>query len=603
MSKIKNEPTSINKTIAGFLTCIFALILLCIYSQVTGAKVNPVADTISFDVQCASGRMGKGKCPDGQEPPAAALVSGWDDVTTALNATGAGSRIDIGGGSNTYNDLSGLDPGTLTPGSVVNIYHRAQPYSTKFVFTQDGTEANPIIINGVTDANGNRPEINCASATTQNMQDGHANWVAPYGCWTFTYSRDGGTYIDPTEHYEIRNLEMYGAHPDNTSDGEVSYVDGASAIRFNEANHIKLIGNIFRDNGNGIYVHSGNRANSDFQLQGNKFIGNGVVGSYTEHNLYFQVVGSTPFSNIVEGNYFAPLVTGALGTSSMKHRGTDLIFRYNTIICEERCLDLVELQDTLPDHVYTNFTAQEILDRYRTSYIYGNQFWANDAADHTSGYLIHVGMDTGTNQGQTFGTNAGNAAGEVMARGYQSPVYFYHNSIYVDSTTSFYKSIFDCDAVSAGTSDYTVEIVAANNVIYATDSSAPYDTNLSHLRHTGQLTYQAKNYVYMPNMANSVLYEGRDDGAGDDPQITIIGGSGSTLTQATTGLDPLFTNVSSGDLDAIDLAPQTGSSVIGNAATLPSPMSNYPVTAQPIIPSQGGGVQSRSATTNLGAYE
>lgn len=585
------------------LLSIIAALAICIAASQVVAKVNPVADAIVFDTVCANGRMANGKCPAGQEPAPSALVDGWTNVTTALNPTGSGNRIDIGGGNNDFNDLSGVDPGSLTAGTVINIYHRAQPYNTKFVFHVDGTEANPIIINGVTDASGNRPLINCEGATTQNMQDGHAQWVAPYGCWTFTYSRDGGGYIDPTEWYEIRNLEMYGAHPDNTSDGAVSYVDGAAPIRFNEANHIKLIGNIFRDSGNGIYVHSGNRANSDFQLQGNKFIGNGVVGSYTEHNLYFQVVGTTPFSNIVEGNYFAPLVTGSVGMSSMKHRGTDLIFRYNTIICEERCLDLAELQDSLPDYVFTNFTTQEILDRYRTSYIYGNQFWANDAADHTSGYLIHVGMDTGTDSGQVFGTNAGSAAGEVMARGYQSPVYFYHNSIYVDSTTSFYKSLFDGDAVSSGTSDYTVEIVAANNMIYATDSSAPFDTNLSHMRHTGQLTYQAKNYVYMPNMANSTMYEGRDNAASDDPDITIIGASSPTLTQATTALDPLFTNVSSSDLDSINLAPQVGSSAIGSAGTLPSPMSNYPASAQLIIPSLGGGVQTRSAATNLGAFE
>lgn len=542
-------------------------------------------------------------CLPGNIPPTGD-ITGWTNVTYALNATGSGTRIDVGGGNNDHVTLDTLDPTVLTAGSVVNIFYNVTAYNTKYVFHKSGTETNPIVINGVTDPTGKRPKIDFNGATTQNVEDSNLTWVAPYGGWTLTYSRKTGSFSDVVEWMEFRNLEMYGANAGNTSDGATSFVSGAAPIRFNEADHIKLIGNIFHDNGNGIFVHSA-RANSDYQIVGNKFMSNGVVGSFKEHNLYFQAVSDRVFSNVVEGNFFGPLITGALGMASMKHRGTDLIFRYNVIICEERALDLVELQDGLADFVYLNFTAQEILDRYRTSYIYGNQFWLDDARDYTAAYLIHVGMDTGTahpTDDQLFSSSGGAAEGNVMARGYQSPVYFYNNSIFANSTTGFYKAFFDGDAVSAGVSRHTVEFVAANNIWHFADSTSPFNTNVSHLRHTGQVTYQAANHVYLEETANSTLNESRDGGA-TDTDVTIIGGTGSTLTQATTGLDPLFTDVTNADLEQLSLKLQVGSAAIGQGVTLPAPMSNYPVEGQPVLASEGGGVAQRITTNNLGAYE
>jgi hypothetical protein len=348
-------------------------------------------------------------------------------------------------------------------------------------------------------------------------------------------------------------------------------------------------------------------ANGDFQIQSNKFIGNGVVGSYLEHNIYFQAVSDRPFSNVVEGNYFGPLRAGAIGNSSMKHRGTDLVFRYNVVNCQQRCLDLVELQDALPDYVYTNFTAQEILDRYRTSYVYGNQFWVDSSRGYSAAYGIHVGMDTGTanSDEQLFSYKEGAAENNVMSRGYQSPVYFYNNSFYANNPSGYFQSIFDGDAGSSGAGDYTAEIVAANNVIHFADTSAPNQVYASHLRSAGQLTYQVANLAYISGSAYTTLNEGRDDLDSDDPHITIIGATGSTFTQGKTGLDPLFADISNVDVESISLKLQLGSAAIGRGVALPlsSPMSNFPVLLQPVLAVDGGGAVTRSSLNNLGAYE
>jgi hypothetical protein len=422
-----------------------------------------------------------------------------------------------------------------------------------------------------------------------------------------TYSRDGGVYQDPVEWMEFRNLEMYGAVGGATYDnGAGVYVGGTSNIRLNESRFIKFKGNIFRNSDNGIFTSSV-FPNADIWIQGNKFIDNGTPGSYLHHNLYFQAVASRPFNNIVEGNYFGKLIDGAIGTGSLKHRGTDLIFRYNTVACFSRCLDLVELQDELPDYVYTNFSAQEILDRYRTSYVYGNQFWLDSSRTGISGsaYGIHVGMDTGTAAAddQLYSNSTPVAEGEVMARGVGSPVYFYNNSLYFNNPTEYYQSIFDLDSGSAGDSRHFGSVVAANNIIHFDDTSAPSQAFGSHGRSTGNITYVAANTAYIPGTAAEFLYEGRDLQTLDDPEIALVGGTGVTFNQSKAGLDPLFTDVSNSIIELINLKPQAGSSAIGAALALPAPMTNFPVLGQPILPSLGGGVESRATTSDLGAYE
>tara|TARA_R110000851_G_scaffold327301_1_gene496646 strand:+ start:185 stop:1903 length:1719 start_codon:yes stop_codon:yes gene_type:complete len=569
-------------------------------------NLNPLALAIANWSANQTDGAKRGFDPSGSLVPPA-VVDGWTGVTFAREATGSGVRIDVGGGYNTHTDLSTLDVGTLTAGSVVNIFHRlGNPYNTKFVFHKSGTSDNPITINGVTDIAGNRPEIDFAGATTQNMQDGHVQWIAPYAGWTLTYGREDGEYGVPVQYMDFLNLDMHGAGPENVSDGGVTYVEGASPLRFNEADYVNIAGCIFRDNGNGIFMGSGQRANKNFHIKGCKFYGNGVVGSYLEHNLYFQAVADIPFANIVEGCYFGPLRAGAIGNSSMKHRGTDLIFRYNTVICQQRALDLVEAQDSLPAWIYDNFTAQEVLDRYRTSYVYGNQFYVDSARGYGAAYGIHVGMDTGTNHpsdDQTFGTNTGSAQGEVMARGYQSPVYFYNNSFYANNPNSFYQSLFDTDAGSSGVTRHIGQVVSANNVVHFDDTDGTSQGYVSHLRHTGQLSYQGVNHIRTNGNSYATLNEGRDSLDADDPDITIIGGVSPTLEQSKTGLDPLFTDTVNANVELISLKLGVGSSAIGQAAALVGPMANYPVLLQPVLPSDGGGAIFRETVNNLGAYE
>ena len=61
----------------------------------------------------------------------APAAEGWLSVTTAVDATGTGTRYDIGGGNNYGTDLADVPWGSLQAGDAVNIYYRATPYREK----------------------------------------------------------------------------------------------------------------------------------------------------------------------------------------------------------------------------------------------------------------------------------------------------------------------------------------------------------------------------------------------------------------------------------------------------------------------------------------
>lgn len=584
------------KVLAGavFFTTIFSLPSLAVIN-------DPSITGLTGDyVVCADGKSYIYACPASigvANPPVTATadaITGWTNVTVALDATGTGTRIDIGGGNQDYPDLSTLDPGTLGPGDVINIFHRAQPYSSKLAFITDGTEANPIIINGVTNGAGLRPQVDCEGATTVQAQD-WSIYLDDLGCWTLAYSRDGGTYNDRTEWMTFQNLHMMGSSSSHTYDGGLQYTQGTSTIRLQDAAHIVFQGNLFTDNDNGIFVSSANIA-EHITIRGNYFNDNGVVGSYLEHGLYFQGVSTDPVNqpNVVEGNYFGPLKVGSLGLSGVKHRGTDLHLRYNVITCFQRCIDIVEAQDELPNWIYSNFTAQQILDRYRTSYVYGNQILIDTPAGYNATYPIHVGMDTGQvypGDDQLFDANAGAANGNPMARGYGSPVYFYHNSFFIKAGTEWRQALFDLDAGSSDASSYIGSMVAVNNVWHVV-GDAGSTNNLIWLKDTGNLTLSGGNLLSQVNMAAGSPFEGTDQN--DDPDIVITG----AVTQ--TG-DPLFTDTSNADIEYWDLTPLGGSPAIGAAGSLPAGLP--PVLLKPVPPYLGGGASTRDSILDLGAYE
>jgi hypothetical protein len=306
-----------------------------------------------------------------------------DYVTTALTATGPGTTYNVYSDT----DMDNVPWGALGRGDVVNIYWKATPYARKWGMGRNvantGTASNPIIVNGVTDASGNRPRFNFNGATTAKGSNPSLlpGWTGGTGFDMYQigniYNLEDyagilirGFYRSSPTHIQIKNLEVYGARGTfiNLSGATQPYITATSGIRFQNGNDVLIENCVVKDCGWGIYTQTGDPTLLDtvnrFTLRKSFLTGNGVIGAETEHNAYIQAT-----SPVIEGNYFGPLIVGAKG-SSYKSRASGEIFRYNWVEANARAIDLVEPEsqesgtvgiydqtDYGIDHVYGNVIA------------------------------------------------------------------------------------------------------------------------------------------------------------------------------------------------------------------------------------------------------
>jgi hypothetical protein len=322
-------------------------------------------------------------------PPAPLTSLPTTSVSSSpLNATGSGTRYDVGPGK-TYTDLTSVPWLSLTPGSVVNIFYQATPYATKFALTCVGTAANPIIINGVTDANGNRPIITGSGAVTA-ADAVAAGWFTYYGIETaglISIYKTIGTDNTPA-YITIQNLQLINAHPTksfyNTAGTLTAYQSFCAAVYAIRVSNLTIQYCDITGNGLGIFTNSRGTSDTDWSqyitLRGCNFTGNGVSGADTIHNVYTQGVRT-----LIEGCFIDRLISGATG-SSLKDRSSGTVIRYNKIMTAARAIDLVENEEE-----YGSYVRSDPL--YNDAWVYGNLIINDDSATNYSTRMIHWGFD------------------------------------------------------------------------------------------------------------------------------------------------------------------------------------------------------------------
>jgi len=538
-----------------------------------------------------------GAYPLGDEPaspPVSEGFGGWKSVTDYVDATGSGTRYDIGPAGATGTDLADVPWHTLQPGDAVNVAYRATPYREKIVITEAGTAANPIIINGVSDANGNRPIID---------GDGAVN-ISPtmYNATVFEETlvmfhrkpvAQGGVFAQTADHVHFQNFHLRNADTTYTytHDGVTSsYGDTARIIWIYANEYIKIENCIIESAGEGIFAGApGEKPSKTLHIKGNRFVDCGFPSppaTFAAHQIYLAGYADPGEYNIIEGNFFDAIGDTSVAQCKLRTPGT--IVRYNFFRKGGRTLDIVEAQDSTQDLIWTNYTAQEILDYYRTSYVYGNMFLIDEDVDSSAfTYPCHFGWDSLENYLQ------GPATGEITGRGVGSPTYFYNNTMYfkLSTSTTYRGGLFDVDGGSANAN--TSSIVAMNNVIEFAG-----DGRIGQMRFTGDLTWQGANLIYstpLTILAESDSYANTEN-AGDDPAVAITNND----TRITTSAG--FVDGTNVDWLSRDYSLGGSSPALNVGATLPSPMSNFPPQYSPANPSTGA-VPSRSSTNHIGAYE
>jgi hypothetical protein len=294
-------------------------------------------------------------------------------------------NIGLSGSSDSFQNVPFA---TLVAGDVVNIYPGT--YKWKIGLRAQGTAANPVIINGVTDSACNKPilDFNGSMTAPGSTNLYAANTSEKLGGIVIIRAGSGDTLMPPDAYgsYEPQYIIIQGLQLQNASNGATYTSHTGSAGTFMDAGciwsqsgeHLVYRNNVMTGCGFGFFAMAKDGLLSEanqFVILANNWIAlNGASGVYLDHNVYMQA--NAP---IVEGNFLGQLVTGGLG-SSYKDRSAQSVIRYNTVSCALQCFDLVESDDQGGDGIVT-------LPWYGTDYVYNNTIVSIDTP------AIHYGGD------------------------------------------------------------------------------------------------------------------------------------------------------------------------------------------------------------------
>ncbi len=509
-------------------------------------------------------------------------------VTTALDATGSGTRYDVTNDT----ELRAVPFGALTAGSVVNIFYSATPYSTKIGLRGQGTSTDPIVINGVTDASGNRPKINGEGATTA----AGSNPSGGYGGANDTFSstpdygeglglivvkrgpNDGYATYSP-RHIHVKNLEVYGGYTTSYTSyttlagGTASHSAGGAGIYLLLLKDGLIENCVIHDNSFGVFMQAKDGVLSEacerITVRNCRVYNNGVVGSFFEHNFYVQCR-----QPVIEGNFIGIVKSGSEG-SSYKSRSSGEIFRYNYVEGSARVIDFVHSEDQATDGIVT-------LPEYGTDYVYGNLLVNDASLGNYAGNMIHLG-------GDNLGEDDTGAFTNPSLK-YRQRMYFFHNTVVFrgqNSSSPYRGAIFDLSlaANNPNTSKGAPSTVESWNNIYV------YTGVLGAPTEPGWMEYAGVVNHYGNNIAFGTFQDARSDAL---TGRAVLNNAGTLITA-----DPAFTN-----LAGHDYSLASGSSARGQASS-PTAVSSvtaaHPVQYQPRMAANG--LVARSSTNDIGACE
>lgn len=261
----------------------------------------------------------------------------------------------------------------LSPGDVVEIHWRPEPYRFKWALSRRGTAQQPITVRGMRNEKGELPILDAGRAATPPTQN---FWSEARGVIKIGGSDSSGDTAPAW--IVIENLDIRGARPGQFflgKSGLTEYAQNASAIYLESGEHITIRNCRLHDSGNGLFVAPAAR---EILVEGCDIYDNGIEDSIYEHNVYSEAAGM-----VYQFNRFGPLRAGCRG-NNLKDRSAGLVVRYNRIEGGNRELDLVDSQE-----------GTEIRNdpRYHLGLVYGNLLIEPAGVDNNQ--IIHWGGDSG----------------------------------------------------------------------------------------------------------------------------------------------------------------------------------------------------------------
>lgn len=387
------------------------------------------------------------------------------------------------GAGQTYTTIADFNWRSLAAGD--HVYIHPGTYNNMIWLSKSGTEANPIIIEGVPDESGNLPVLDGNNMVIPSSYDGHLSeydlgggkLAQGYGMVFFHWSTT--EWGAEPNWIVVKNFEIKRTTPEsytftNTNNVVQSYPDSNAGVYLRTGNHITLENLIIHDVGNGIESQGVDEMIHDLTIRGCWIYEFGRTGSrqYFEHGMYNETSGM-----IAEYNVVGPPRDGTYG-ATIKDRGAGTVIRYNIIHPNARLLDLVEPENQSSYACNgSNYVAGKMHDEpnFGHTYVYGNTFINRKVGvKPIAGYLIHYGYDN---------------CQDISRNG---TLHFYNNTVVHDllSSDQYNSSLFDL--APTGT------INARNNNILNMGTSYFHMAYHSKSTTTGTYNWLGGNYVSRP---------------------------------------------------------------------------------------------------------
>jgi hypothetical protein len=455
---------------------------------------------------------------------------------------------------------------SLQPGDTVLIHYRAEPYREHILLCQQGTQENPIVIQGVRGDNGHLPVISGDSAVIPPQFDGHLHSTIYQGYGIIYVHRsmaDDPWGFEP-EWIEIRNLEVRSATPEvytfTNSEGVSgqAYPNGSSGIYIKTGNNILVEKCTIHDCGNGFDVQGVDAMAHNITVRNCHIYGNGRTDARRdrEHNIYTEASGMT-----IEYCLIGRLRNGS-GGSAIKDRSANTVIRYNKIYSGARALDLVEPENQSTHHCITNAISGDGMHEepgFDTTWVYGNVIINGPSSLLYSNNMIHYGADNCPNASRS---------GTLL---------FYNNTVYTDMDFSHrqYSRLFDISTPRE-------TVVLRNNVFYNAGSThIAFAYSSSDTITTGTVNWEGGNWITSGYTDFYTKYEG----VWNETVAPLEGENNGVLSDPANG----------------DFSIPAGSPLLSAGAALPAEiLAKHPVNKEY---DEEFGFLERLTTNDIGAFE
>jgi hypothetical protein len=394
-------------------------------------------------------------------------------VFLAVSATVCTATVYEVGPGKAYENIRDVPWEAIDAGDTVNIYYREAPYAEKFNVSAIGTEAKPVTVHGVPNAEGKLPVIDGDKAVTRTQMTYPSDERAVINVGRANNAKHC-PFGSESEYIVIENLEVMNGTDGKSytsDDGTTRTYAGGHGIYVCLAEHVTIRNCVLRDNTEGYFFSSNEKYGwtGAMVVEGCHIYNNGTVGSDLVHGSYCESIGLT-----CQYNHYGPNLQGCEG-SALKDRSAGTVIRYNWIEDGFWNIDLV-------DGDGSSKLAND--PSYGGAFVYGNILVKTDkAAGHR---MLHWGGD-----------------GENKAR-YRSKQLEFYNNTFVDraegnDTTELFQGSVGCNA----------PVHAYNNIFFSASGvmHAAYRTGVVKLSH---------NWL-------STGFKGADGGTAEDDGTNLTG--------------------------------------------------------------------------------